>query len=284
MKAVRGLRVTMPAREEPVAGPDAGGTVADDMRGNVVGEIFLVHHLKHGYRVSAAMSGYDRIMIPAPSPIIPPTGIIMDTLSVVRIAGALFFSAVSLPAQNLTATYLTVSPYEQLSGSFDGVTFNTKTAGVLNFDYADAFCVEPLQFVSGTVNYLIQPNSSLPNSESIAKVAGAYLASSRTSRDAAAAQWAIWEIVTDGLNSPSFRDGNLKIFFRSRGNQPVGSEETERKALEYISLSQLPGTPSASLLYATHPTSQNVVFLIPEPSGVFLGALGITSLLLRRRR
>jgi hypothetical protein len=208
----------------------------------------------------------------------------MGILSLVRIAGALICSMIALPAQTLTTTLNTVSPYEQLRGSFDGVTFDTKTAGVLNFDYADAFCVEPLQPVFGTVAYDLPPNSSLANSASIAKIVGAYLASSKSGREAAAAQWAIWEIVGDGISSPSFRNGNIQIFFRPRGLQPVGSEETETKALQYISLSQLPSTPSASFLYATHPTSQNVVFMIPEPSSALLGALSITALFIRRRR
>lgn len=207
----------------------------------------------------------------------------MNALWIVRIAGALICSVVALPAQTLTATLNTVSPYEQLSGSFNGGTsFDLKTAGVLDFDYADAFCVEPLQPVSGTVVYDLQPKSSLMNSASIAKIMGAYLASSKSSREAAAAQWAIWEIASDGISSPSFRNGSVQIFFDRRASvQALG---TETKALQYLSLSQLPSTPSAPFLYATHPTMQNVVFMIPEPSSAFLGALSITALLIRRRR
>jgi hypothetical protein len=233
---------------------------------------------------ATTLSGFQRIRILACPIPTPPTRMIMNTFSIVRIAGALICSTIALPAQTLTVTLNTVSPFEQLSGSFNGGTsFDLKTAGVLDFDYTDAFCVEPLQPVSGTVVYDLPPNSSLTDSASIAKVVGAYLASSRSSREAAGAQWAIWEIASDGISSPSFRNGSVQIFFDRRGGS-VQALGTEAKALEYLSLSQLPSTPSASFLYATHPTSQNVVFMIPEPSSALLGALSITALLVRRRR
>ncbi len=213
---------------------------------------------------------------------------IMDTLSIVRIACALICSSLALPAQTLQLSFVNLTPAETLRGSFDGVTFNNKDAGVLNFTGgAVGFCVEPLEPVFGTATYNIQPNTSLTNSASIAKVMGAYLASSKTSREAASAQWAIWEIVSDGISSPSFTTGRVQIFFDRRGGsvQAIG---TRNRALEYLSLSQQPTTPSASFIYATNvgtPTGrQDVVLMIPEPSSVLLGALSITALLIRRRR
>lgn len=207
---------------------------------------------------------------------LPPPKNIMDISSIARIAGALACSSVAMSAQNLNVSLEAVSPSQTFSGSFTGAGgFAPRIAGVLDFDYAGAFCVEPLQSVSGTVNYEIQPNGSLANSASIAKVVGAYLQSSKTNEDAAAAQWAIWEIVGDGILNPSFSNGNTQI---NRSDRSV----TAAKALFY--LNNLSNYPSASFVYATHPTSQDVIFMIPEPSGLLLGALGITSLLIRRRR
>lgn len=206
----------------------------------------------------------------------------MDTLSIVRIAAALICSVIALPAQTLSVSLESVTPSETISGSFTGAGgFSNRIAGVLVFDYADAFCVEPLQSVSGSVTYDIQPYNSLANADSIARILGTYLGSSKSSLEAASAQWAIWEIVGDGISSRSFRNGNTQIYFDRRTG--VLRESIERRALEYYDLSQLLSTPAASFVYATNPTSQNVVFMIPEPSSVMLGILSVSALLIRRR-
>lgn len=210
----------------------------------------------------------------------------MDALSIVRIAVALVCSSVSLRATTITTTLGPLVNVMTISGTFTGTGgFANRTAGVLNFDYADAFCVEPLQLVSGTVVYDVQPTINLTNLDSIAKVMGAFRQSSKSNLEAAGAQWAIWEIVGDGINytSNSFKAGNIQIFFDRRPAVDVINIET--KALFYLGKSQDPGNPSASLLYATNTTtsSQDVVFMIPEPSSALLGALGLTSLLIRRR-
>ncbi len=217
------------------------------------------------------------------SPYSPPSRYMIDSLTIVRIVGALICSTFALTAQTLNVSLTSVTPSETISGSFTGAGgFANRLAGVLVFDYADAFCVEPLQSVSGVVTYDVQSYNSLPNADSIARVLGAYLGSSKTSLEAASAQWAIWEIVGDGIGSRSFRNGNTQIFFDRRTG--VLRESIERRALEYYDLSQLLSTPAASFVYATNPTSQNVVFMIPEPSSSLLGVSSLAALLLRRRR
>jgi hypothetical protein len=206
----------------------------------------------------------------------------IDYLTIVRIVGALICSTTALPAQTLNVSLTSVTPSETISGSFTGAGgFANRIAGVLDFDYADAFCVEPLQSVSGVVVYDVQSYNLLPNADSIARVLGAYQGSSKTSLEAASAQWAIWEIVGDGISNRSFRTGNTQIFFDRRTG--VLRDNIERRALEYFDLSQLLSTPAASFVYATHPTSQNVVFMIPEPSSALLGVLSLSALLIRRR-
>lgn len=228
---------------------------------------------------------------PSPPDLPHPPRKFMDFLSIVKIAVGLVCSSIALHASTtVTVTFDSVSPGMTISGSFTGAGgFANRSAGVINFDFGDAFCVEPMQPVSGTVVYDIQPTGSLTNLTSISKVIGAYLQSSQSNLEAAGAQWAIWEIARDGTSNPSFRGGNTQIFFRPRGTQPVNSEALEAKALQYLSASQLSSTPSASLLYVTNPTSQDMVFMVsepsavPEPSSALLGALGLTSLLIRRR-
>ncbi len=231
-------------------------------------------------------------MSPPAPPISPlPPRKFMNFLSIVKIAALLVCSSIALrAATTITVTLDSLSPGMTVSGSFTGASgFANRTAGVLNFDFGDAFCVEPQQPVSGTVVYDIQPTGSLTNLTSISKVIGAYLQSSQSNLEAAGAQWAIWEIVGDGIISPSLKSGNIQIYFRPRGAVSVDSFEIEKAAQQYLNLSQLPSTPSASLLYVTNPTNQNMVFMIqepssvPEPSSALLGALGLTSLLVRRR-
>jgi hypothetical protein len=106
---------------------------------------------------------------------------------------------------------------------------------------------------------------------------GGYLASSKTALDAAGAQWAIWEIIGDGINSPSLSSGSIRL--ADSGNTAIA---VANRAQDY--LNNLSSFPSATFIYGTNPTRQDIVFMVPETSGALLGALGALSLLVRRRR
>ncbi|MBN8459310.1 MAG: hypothetical protein J0M04_15885 [Verrucomicrobia bacterium] len=202
----------------------------------------------------------------------------MKTKAIARIAGILVCCSMAASAQSLDAVFYNVNPTVSVTGSFNGGgSYTTLNSGVMNFDYADAFCVDPNQTIhSGeTVHYTIQPTSALPNSASIAKVVGGYLASGQTALDAAGAQWAIWEIMGDGVSSPSFSSGSVRI-------QNSLSSNVATRGLQY--LNNLSSLPTANIQFATSPTRQDMVFMVPEVSGAVLGALGGLALLLRRRR
>jgi len=204
----------------------------------------------------------------------------MDIIPIVRVACALFCSIAALPAQTLNVTLTAVNPSQTASGSFNGgSTYANYRAGVLVFDISDAFCSDPNQPISlnETVIYSIRPMSALPNSSSISKVMGGYLASSKTALDAAGAQWAIWEIIGDGINSPSLSSGSIRL--AGSGNTAIA---VANRAQDY--LNNLSSFPSATFIYGTNPTRQDMVFMVPETSGALLGALGALSLLVRRRR
>lgn len=203
----------------------------------------------------------------------------MKTKAIARIAGVLACLSLSAAAQSVNATFFNVNPALSVVGTFDaGGTFRTLNSGIMNFDIGEAFCADPDQtIISGeTVHYTIQPNSALPNSSTIAKIFGGYLASGQTTLDAAGAQWAIWEVLKDGVGSPSFSAGSVRI-------QNAGTSAVATRAMTY--LNNLGTLPSATLVYATSPTRQDMVFTaVPEVSGLTLGALGGTLLLFRRRR
>lgn len=204
----------------------------------------------------------------------------MNTKAIIRIAGALVCSVIALQAQTLNVTLDQVSPSQAASGSFDGgSTYANYRAGVLVFNFSEAFCAEPTQAISigETVNYTILPMSALPNSSSIAKVVGGYLASGKSALDAAGAQWAIWEIIGDGINAPSLSSGSIRL--STSGNSAIN---VANRAQDY--LDNLSSFPAATFLYGTNATRQDMVFMVPETSSALLGALGALSLLVRRRR
>lgn len=184
----------------------------------------------------------------------------------------------AVSAQSLDAVFYNVNPTVSVTGSFNGgSSYTTLNSGLMNFDYADAFCADPTQtiYAGETVHYTIQPTSALPNSVSIAKVVGGYLASGQTALDAAGAQWAIWEIIGDGVSSPSFATGSVRI-------QNSWSSNVAARGMQY--LNNLSTLPTANIIYATNAKRQDMVFMVPEVSGALLGALGGMALLFRRRR
>jgi hypothetical protein len=159
----------------------------------------------------------------------------------------------------------------------NGASFERYDSGVYDFTVFDAFCVETSQGIDygETLTYQVQDINLLPNSDTIARLVGGYLASPQTNADAAAVQWAIWEITTETLAAPSLLDGKVRISI------PV-SEPTALLGNQY--LANVNTYTPALLVYLTNPNRQDMVtWNIPEP-----GALGLVAfsafLLLRRRR
>lgn len=206
-------------------------------------------------------------------------------LLICAVAVSAAFSAVKAQGQNLTATLNGISPGLTLKGTWnDGGFVYDYPAGVMNFtdeatdtDFS-AFCVEPLQDISygETLTYQVQSPLSLANSDTIARLVGGYLASSGSDQDAAAVQWAIWEVTTEALLSASLFDGSIRII------EPV-SEGTALLANQY--LANVNNYTPVSLTYLRNDSRQDVVTwnVVPEPASAGLAALS-GLLLLRRRR
>lgn len=195
------------------------------------------------------------------------------------VAVATACAAMTARAQNLTATLTGILPGLSVNGTLDnGSYIQDHPSGVLDFTDFDAFCVEPSQGLrfGETLIYQIQSPLSLANSDTIARLVGAYLASSRTDQEAAAVHWAIWETTTETLLAPSLLDGNVRI------TTPV-NQDTALLANQY--LANINNYTPATLTYLTNATRQDLVTwnVVPEPASAGLAALS-GLLLLRRRR
>lgn len=180
--------------------------------------------------------------------------------------------------QTLTTTLLGMNPRLEVTGSMNnGAKFERYDSGVYNFIGFDSFCVETSQGIDygETLVYQVQDIHLLPNSDTIARLVGGYLASPRTNADAAAVQWAIWEITTETLAAPSLLDGKVRI------SVPT-SQATADLANQY--LANVNTYTPASLVYLTNPNRQDMVTwnLIPEPGSI--GLLAVSACLLLRRR
>jgi hypothetical protein len=183
------------------------------------------------------------------------------------------FSASSAHAQSLPATLTGLGPQLLTSGTYDGVNFEVRNAGVLKFDFGDAFCVEPQQGLSlpETLVYDIQDPVSLASHQTISRLVGGYLASGQTNLDAAAVQWAIWEVVVEGSGG-SLSTGSVRV-----AESPVAS-------LANNYLSNVNTYTAVPLTYMTNGTRQDVVSwnAVPEPTSLTL--VGLSALALFRRR
>jgi hypothetical protein len=126
------------------------------------------------------------------------------------------------------------------------------------------------------LTYQVQNPLSLANYDTIARLVGGYLASTGSDQDAAAVQWAIWEVTTESLLSASLFDGSIRII------EPV-SEGTATLANQY--LANVKNYTPVALTYLRNDGRQDVVTwnVIPEPASAGLAALS-GLLLLRRRR
>lgn len=196
------------------------------------------------------------------------------------LALAAAYAASNAEAQNLSADFVEIKSPIQVNGTVDNGSFIQEyPSGVSLFTQFEAFCVEPLESLSYGQNliYEIQDPDTLANHAMISRMVGGYLASERTPEDAAAVQWAIWEI-TDESQFPlslSLNTGNVRII-----SPP--SAATALLANDYLSR-VLTFTP-ATLVYLTHPQYQNVVTWHPVPEPTSAALAGLTGLLLLRRR
>lgn len=195
----------------------------------------------------------------------------------VSVAAAL--SAANANAQSIPATLIDISPVLAVNGTLDNGSFiQDYPSGVLRFTEFEAFCVEPLQDIAygQTLVYQTQDISLLSNSDTIARLVGGFLSSSRGAQDAAAVQWAIWEITNESLAGPSLLTGNVRI------TSPV-NQSTADLANQY--LANVNNYSPVALTYLTNPDHQDIVTwnVIPEPGSLALAAFS-GLLLLRRRR
>jgi hypothetical protein len=199
-------------------------------------------------------------------------------------------AAANASAQNISATLDGFSPFLPVNGTVDGGSFyQDYPSGVMNFTGPggvkfDAFCVEPSQGLSfpETLVYEVQDSSLIPQSEIVAKLIGGYLNSinsldsSQTAAHAAAVHWAIWEVVSDGIVSPSFSSGNIQI-------TTPQYQSTVDLATTY--LNNVNSYTPVALTYLTNGTRQDVVSwqVVPEPGTVGLLAFSALCFLRRRR-
>ncbi len=190
-----------------------------------------------------------------------------------------------LKAQNLSTELIEIVPGLTVEGTLDNGGFiGDYRTGVNRFqDYTnstifDAFCVEPLVSMAygDTATYQIQDISLLPQSDTVALLVGGYLASGQTDEDAAAVQWAIWEVTTETLSSPSLLDGNVRVI--TPAEQPTAD-------LANLYLADANTFTPANLIYLTSDSGQNLVSwnVVPEPGTAGLVALSALCFFRRRR-
>lgn len=198
-------------------------------------------------------------------------------MKMTRICGITVLTALATASpilgQTLTDTFISVDPGVSAKGTFDGTNFRFINSGIVQFSGFEAFCIDPLQGVSvgEAITYDVTFDYSTPEvSSAISKLAGGYYSSGQSDLDAAAVQWAIWEVLLDGP------DGSLFT-----GNSQLMDLEVAVLANDF--LAQLPDLPVTDVIFLTNPTRQDMMTTsIPEPASLSLVA--ITSLLLLRRR
>lgn len=186
-------------------------------------------------------------------------------------------------AQTLTTTFVEINPNVPVNGSYDGINFYDLPSGVAVFTDFQAFCVEPLQHLTygQTVVYDIQDPATLANVNLIASLVGGFLSSSMSGQDAAAVQWAIWEIVQESSATKSLSSGNI-IIGPNTGISPA-SQAVAALADQY--LANINNFTPVQVAYLTNENDQDVIaFLaVPEPATAGLAALSLLVILRRRR-
>jgi hypothetical protein len=188
-------------------------------------------------------------------------------------------AATNASGQNVSATFLGYENGLIIRGSIDnGNTEWDISSGVSKFSTFDAFCVEPFEILNPNevMVYQTEVISTLENSTKISKLVGGYLKSSQSAFEAAAVQWAIWEVVAENILSPSLNDGLVRI-------TGTGPNATTVRLLANDYLINVDSFAVAPLTYLTHPDRQNVVVFVPEPGSIALIVFSGV-LLLRRKR
>ncbi|MFT4177491.1 MAG: PEP-CTERM sorting domain-containing protein [Luteolibacter sp.] len=199
--------------------------------------------------------------------------------------------AAQLQAQTFDFKYsdFGVDPGFEVSGTINGVIpddFNYPS-GVMNFTDApggavtpnfQAFCVQPHILMDyGTIaTYSVAPIGGLNNSNIIASLISAYLSSDQDDLNAAAVQWAIWEITNEESGSYSLNSGNVLI----------AATDADVAALANQYLATYGEYSPVALTYLTSATGQDIVTwqVIPEPGSVLLIGLSGMAFMARRRR
>ena len=196
-------------------------------------------------------------------------------LSWYGILAAAVVCAASASAQSLTATFTGVNPGVTSSGTITGSSFSNISAGVMDFSDFNAFCIEPQQFISNgeTLVYQVQSSSTLASAGAVGRILGGFLLSDQSANQAAAAQWAIWEVLVDPSPN-SLTSGDVKM----------ASGTVRSLATTY--LNNLGSYPYVDFQVLTNPTRQDMIVIpnaIPEPGTTVLMALSAIGLLRRRR-
>ena len=194
------------------------------------------------------------------------------------------FSSFAANGQTLEAKLISISPALSVNGTFNGgSTTANYTSGVNNFVNLsdsmlefDAFCVEPTAFISvgQTLTYQVSDLSHLTNADKVARLVGGFLGSSKTAADAAAVQWAIWEVTADAGNPHSLNDGKVQVTSASLSTQTLGNKY----------LADINSFTKAKITYLTNSKYQNMVAITPIPEPTTLGLASLSCLALLRRR
>jgi hypothetical protein len=193
---------------------------------------------------------------------------------------ASFLFAEKAQSQTLVTTFVEINPSVPVYGSINGGYFLDIPSGVSVFTDFASFCVDPTQSLSygQSVIYEIQDPASLVNATLVAKLMGGYLSSSMTALDAAAVQWAIWEVVAELSPTKSLSSGNIVI-------APADAEDTAVRSLAETYLQNIDSFQPVEFTYLTNDEHQDVVAygVVPEPTTLALSTLS-AFLLIRRRR
>lgn len=190
-------------------------------------------------------------------------------------------------SQTFDTTLLEVVPGLESNGTITGDSgFQMWRAGVSQFEDLtfEAFCVEPSvsQDYGDMLTYTVQDIGDLSNNILIARIVGGYLDSDQSDLQAAAFQWAIWEVTNELSAAYNLFDGDVRL------QNSLGYPNSEDIALlgnTILSNAVNGNYAPVALTYLVSQNGQDVVTwqVVPEPSVAGLTALSALFLLRRRR-